>query len=52
MWEFRRLLVAQLQPDPEQPRKTFAEEETLLLGKSMLAVKQRLPGRIRTVPAK
>jgi hypothetical protein len=43
MREQRRILVSDIVPDPEQPRKHFDDEELLALGENMLAQDQLLP---------
>jgi|GEM_PF-2080594 len=43
MRELQRVLVADIEPDPEQPRKQFNASNLLGLGKSMLSVGQLVP---------
>lgn len=43
MREQKRISVADIDPDPEQPRKLFDDAELLALGQNMLAVGQLVP---------
>jgi ParB family chromosome partitioning protein len=49
MQEQKRILVADIERDPQQPRKHFDEAELLALGQNMLALGQIVP--ILVVPA-
>jgi ParB family chromosome partitioning protein len=43
MREFKRLPIASLRPDPDQPRKTFDEAELRALAESMKQHGQQVP---------
>jgi len=42
MREQKRILVADIDRDPEQPRREFDDAELLALGQNMLAVEQQV----------
>jgi len=43
MREQKRILVADIEPDPDQPRKHFDESELLAIGENMKAIGQQVP---------
>jgi ParB/RepB/Spo0J family partition protein len=43
MREIKQISVTEIEPDPDQPRRLFHEDESLYLGQSMLDIDQQLP---------